>query len=257
MKDKEVIEQFETQDRYIKQLDKQLQEERINRMQLQNQQAQTSAFSQTPTGNLVEYQLELKQELDRIYHLLSGHIIGLDSEGNEVWIEAEDDRLKIFSEYGVKQIMNIISFYINKNTLMSYYDEETIRWKVRDFGIELADLIFNRYEVFFYYPTPEELFAKYQPIIRRKGYHINDEELYYKCVKWSREELQSKFRHYNMICMSIIDAVDSTYRRALKGEERDSLRKFMHISQNAEMPSSYNMQPSGFNVFKPSTWSRG
>jgi hypothetical protein len=238
---------------YIESVERQLEEERNKRMMIQNEYTQTSGYNTSKETNLVAYQLELQQELDRIYHLLSGHVLQI-KDNNETWEEPRDDRLKIFSEYGVKQIMNIISFYVNRNTLLSNYDEKTIMWKVRDFGIELAELIYMRYEVFFSYPSPEELYEKYLSRINNFGYDITEDELYNKCVQWSKEELQSKIRHYPMICMSLIDTVHSTYLRAFRGQERESLRKFMHVSQSANQQPEYMQQPKSFSLIKPSTW---
>ena len=146
--------------------------------------------------------------------------------------------------------MNIVSFYINKNTLLSNFDEETIFWKVKDFGTELADLIFNRYEVFFYYPTPEELYEKYLPIAKRDNANISETELYNKCIQWSREELQSKFRHYPMIILALVDSVHATFLRALNGEERTSLRKQLNIHQSLNDNNMFNQQQKkgGFGV---------
>lgn len=204
----------------------------IRNMASQNQQAQMSSFAQNRDVNIAELQLLLKDELDRIFHLISGHVLSIDKEGNELWVEPNDDRLKILSEYGVKQIMNIVTQYISRNKLLSYYDEDTIKWKVYDFGIELSDLILNRYEAFFFYPKPEELFEKYKPLIRKYNLKISDEDLYTKCIQWSTEELDEKSAHYPMIVLAIVDSIDDTYRRALGGRERESFRKYMHISQN-------------------------
>lgn len=243
--------------KYMEMMAQELDQERLRRMQMENQVGQVSAFSPEKEPNLVEYQLDLKEELDRIYHLLSGHFLTVNAEGSEVWIEPDDDRLKIFSEYGVKQIMNIISFYVNRNTLMSFYDSETITWKMRDFGVELSDLIYNRYESFFHYPSPEELFEKYKPVVQRNQLEISDEELYQKCIVWSREELQSKLRHYPMVILALIDTVHSTYLRALHGKERQSLRERLNISQSTNHMGE--LQPQGpvakkTNIFNPKTW---
>lgn len=234
--------------RAVEILSKEYEQEKIKRMNLENQYSQVSAFSSnTQSNNFVAYQLDLSEELDRIHHLLSGHILEKSNNGGDKWTEPEDDRLKIFSEYGVKQIMNIISFYINKNTLLSNYDEETIKWKVRDFGIELSDLIFGRYEVFFSYPSPEELFDKYSNIARVLNVDLTDEEIYSKCVEWSNQEMQSKLRHYPMILLSIVDSVHSTYLRALKGQERTSLRQqtMIHQSSTSNNPQETQVKPGG------------
>lgn len=239
--------------RYVTLLQQQLEQEQVKRMQVENQFSQSAPSLDNGATGLVEFQLNIREELDKIHHLLSGHIIKKDSEGNEYWGEPEDDRLKIFSDYGVKRIMNIVEFYINKNTLLSNYDAETIKWKVRDFGIALADLIFQQYEHFFYYPSPEELFAKYERVNRSKNGGISDNELYMKCVQWSSDELKHRIRHYEMTVLSIVDAVHSTYLRALNGEERDSLRKNWHIHENTSQQTMPQV-PKKFSMFKPSTW---
>lgn len=241
-------------EKYLDLMNKELEAERLRRMSVENEAGNMSAFASKQEQNLVEYQLDLKEELDRIYHLLSGHIIVYDENEGESWQEPTDDRMKIFSDYGVKQIMNIISFYVNRNTLMSYYDEQTIIWKVKDFGIELSDLIFNKYEDFFHYPSPEELYEKYLPVVEKQGLNISPDELYQKCIQWSKIELQSKLRHYPMIVKSLIDTVHSTYLRALGGKERQSLRERMNISQNANQFGDNQPVIQKKKLFKPSTW---
>jgi len=236
---------------YFNMADQRIREAELGKLRAENTMSQMSSFPPTKEPNIVEYQLDLKEELDRIHHLISGHVLTRDNDNNEVWHEPLDDRLKIFSEYGVKQIMNIISFYINRNTLLSNYDAETIMWKVRDFGIELADLIYTRYEVFFAYPTPEELFEKHYTQAKLQG--ITDYELYLKCIKWSNDELRQKIRHFPMIVLSLVDTVHSTYLRALNGEERETLRKIIHVSQNTSTQGNQTQQ-NKFSMLKPSTW---
>lgn len=246
---------------------KELDSERIRRMSIENDFNQHGMGEQRNV-NIVEFQLDLREELDRIHHLLKGDIVSIDNEGNEKWESPTDDRLIILSDYGVKQIMNIIYFYINKNTLLSNYDEETIYWKVRDFGIELSDLIFNKYEDFFYYPSVEILMAQSKNIIRNNpkeftefltvsgnGEYIIDESTLYKyCMRWSMWELQSKIRHYPILVLSLVDSVHSTYLRALNGEERESLRKQMSIIQSLNTNPMLDGKQSKFSMIKPSTW---
>jgi hypothetical protein len=143
--------------------------------------------------------------------------------GREVWVEPTDDRLKTFSTYGVKKIMNILSLYLNTNTIMGYYDAETIIWKVKDFGIELSDLFANRYEAILYYPTPEDLFEKYKPLIKQQNLSITDDELYAKCVTWSEEELKAREGEMEIMGWALINTVHSAYSRAFQGKERTSL----------------------------------
>jgi len=238
---------------YLTMLQQKLEQEQIANVTLQNSQSKMQGISSQDNANLISYQLELEKEIDRIKHLLSGHVMVSDRDGNTFWSEPKDDRMKILSDYGVDQIMNLISFYINKNTLLSNYDEDTINWKIKDFGMELSDLIFCRYEAFFYYPKPEELYEQYIPYVTNGTLSISAEKLYEKCVQWSQEELKSKIRHYPMIILSLIDSVHSTYLRAYRGQERESLRKFMHVSQNTN-PMPMQQPVSGFSIFKPTTW---
>lgn len=220
---------------------KNAQAEQLRRMDAENKVSQMSGFQAGKEPNIIEYQLDVSPTLDRIFHLLSGHVV-MRKDNKEYWEEPKDDRLKILSEYGVKQIMNLLSFYINPNTLLSNFEEEQIYWKTKDFGIELADLMFNRYEDFFFYPTPEELLEKYWPIVKAKRMNISEQEMYFKCVQWSREELQMKFRHYPILIQVLTDTIHATLLRALKGEERESLRKQYNIHQSLNGPQPLNYQ---------------
>ena len=108
--------------------------------------AQMSLFGNPTDENLIKWQLDLREDLDRIYHLLKGHQIKEDEKGNITYLDPDDANLKPFNEFGVQMIMNIMSYYLNRNTILSNYSEETINWKVRDFGERFVDLLHNRYE---------------------------------------------------------------------------------------------------------------
>jgi hypothetical protein len=234
-------------------LSRQAEAETLRRMDAENKISQMSGFSAGKEPNIIEYQLDVSPTLDRIYHLLSGHILKTVN-GNEKWEEPEDDRLKILSDYGVKQIMNLLSLYISPDTLLANLTEEQVYWITKDFGIELADLMFNRYEVFYSYPSPEELFDIYKPVVKKQGLNIDEKELYNKCVQWSREELQMKFRHFPIQVQSITNKVFINLTRAIKGEERRTLRTQYNIHQNLSSPGQDYPQQIKPNIFKPSTW---
>lgn len=222
---------------------------------LQNEYNQQSGFNSSKDTAIAELQLNLDKELDKYYHLLSSHYIGNTGKGTD-WLPPKDDRLKILSEYGVQRLMNILSFYLNINTLLSNLTEEQINEKMLQFGEDLTDLIYNQYELIFSFPTPEELYDKYSKQLKSEGKEFDDRELYFKCVQWSEEELKLKERNYDMYVTSLTDAVHFTMLRALNGEERESLRKQMHISQSANYNPGLN-QPQSFSPLKPSTWGKG
>lgn len=253
--EREYQQAIESQDRYMQLLDKQAQELQLKNQTLSNNAMQSSSYNSAKDNNLIELQLNCDKVLEYIYHTLSGHVFGMDEKENQGWVIPKDDRLIIFSEYGVRTLMSFLPLYITPHQLLSCYNPEQINWKMYDFGIKLADLIFFKYEAMFYYPTPEELYNKHLATVQKDGNEEYISKLYEMCVRWSNDELKSRIKHYPMLHQSIMDIVHAVYLRALNGNELDSLRKYVHISHNAnsQMPSQMN-QPTKFNVVKPSTW---
>jgi len=197
----------------------------------------THSIFGTPTEeNLIRWQLDLKEELERIYHLLRGDIVSEDEDGNVVYKEPDDPNLKPFNEFGVQMLMNIISFYLNRNTLLSNYDENTINWKVLDFGYDVSDLIFNRYE---------EMMVTI---------NTNDH-------KKIEEHLDEKIKMFPIIVRELVDSVHSAYLRALNGGERESLRTARTVTQTEPLtainPYQNIMPQKKASPFKPWTWGRG
>jgi len=186
-----------------------------------HQMGQSSIFGNTSEQNLIQYQLDLREELERIDHLLRGHQLKYDTDGNLKWVEPTDDSMKPFNDKGVQIVMNVISFYLNRNTILSNYSEDMINWKMKDLGDELADLIFMKYE--------------------EMG--MNTAE---------------KKKLYPMIVREIVDSVHSAYLRAMAGGERESLRTARSVVQNDSMNTkeSYPTPKSNFSMFKPTTWGK-
>ena len=98
-------------------------------------------FGSLTEDNLIKWQLNLKEDLDRIYHLLKGHQVEKDEKGNLIHVEPDDFELKPLTEYGVQILMKIMSIYLCRNTLLSNYDEDTIKWKVLDIGRRIKNII--------------------------------------------------------------------------------------------------------------------
>lgn len=238
---------------YVDNLQSQLDFERSSKTKLQSEISQSSLGANGRDQTIVELQLELDETLNQIYHQLSGHELTFNSELNKYeWSEPKDDRLKNFSNYGVKIIMNKLKMYLNINTLMGFYDENTIRWKVKDFGVELSDLFLTRYEHLLHYPTPEELFDKYKPIVKKRNQtlqndkKITEEELYQKCIRWSEDELAARENILPGICWDLINMVHSTYTRAFLGKERTSLgERGININQSTNPDSPIQIPTKG------------
>lgn len=222
--------------KYIREIEGSLDEERQRSMDLSKANyGQMNLFNQENEQNLIQWQLDMREDLDRIYHLLQGHILKDDEEGNIVYIEPINPNLKPFNEFGVQIIMNIMAFYLNRNTILSNYDEQTINWKVLDFGYDLADLIFNRYD---------EMMITIE---------TEDEELI-------KEHLANKVKLFPMIHRELCDTIHSAYLRAYHGGERESLRTARTVTQNEPLtrgnPQMQVINPQKkFRIWNPRTWS--
>jgi hypothetical protein len=177
---------------------------------------------------------------------LKGDRITQDDNGNLVYAEAESNDLKPFNEFGTQLIMNLIQFYLNRNTILSNYKEEDIKNKVLDFGIRLSDLIHNRYEDMMMTTTFEDEFNNLYPELElyrdNKGkmfYSIKDgdtfildEEMVESVNRRLDEHILGKLKMAEIVCGAIVDNVHSTFNRALNGGELKSLREARTVSQS-------------------------
>lgn len=162
-------------------------------------QGQVSAFGKVDDENLVKWQLELDNILERIDHLLRGHKLTF-RQGNMMWEVPTDKSEVMFNDYGVNEILRILSMYLNRNTILSNYTEDQVELKAYDFGSEVNDLIMFKYE----------------------SMGLNTVE---------------KMMRYPMTVRELIDVVHSAYLRALKGGERESLREARSVTQTMPLAS--------------------
>ncbi len=171
--------------------------------------------------NLVVFQLELDNILERIEHLLKGDILTEDKDGNFIYTTPQDKSLILLNQYGSQLIVSVISSYLNRNTILSNYKEERIYEILYDLGNELADLIYINYEK----------------------------------MGLDSKEKQSRFP---LIVMSILNMVESAYNRALQGNELESLRSARVVTQSQPLGQqvSYSQpQPkSGFSLNPFKRW---
>ncbi len=177
-----------------------------------------SSFQQNQDQNLIVWQLELDNILERIEHLLKGDIVEEDAQGNIVYKTPKDTDLIVLNDYGVKLIMNVISFYLNRNTILSRYNEERIMNILYDLGIELADLIYISYD--------------------KMGL-----------------DTQEKKARYPVLGMNILHTIESAYRRAIGSGERESLRSARVVTQTEPLGGQMMAQKKqSFSLFKPGSW---
>ena len=221
---------------YLNDMSEQLSESKKREKELGTAlQTQMGLLGGEEHDNLIKFQLDLKEDMDRLYHLLKGDRIGYDDNGDIVYLPQEDPDLIPFSDFGVQLIMNVMSFYLNRNTLLSNYDEKTINWKVYDVGIELSDLIFNKYEVMMNTsPSKDPVEIK--------------------------EHLREKIKLYPMIIRELVDTIHSAYLRSLHGGERESLRTARTVTQTEPignmLNANRNPQPiqRKTRLWNPTTW---
>jgi len=259
-------------DRLIKQLDQEndrLEQENEHYKQMVN--GQVGLPNVEEQDNLIRWQLDLKDDLDRLKHLLKGDEINYDSKGNVVFTEPKDKNLIPFNNYGVQAIMNIMSFYINKNTILSNYDEQVIKWKVHDFGIDLNDFLFNSYEDMM---ITLDVKKEIESLIRKKviklkngryvtAVHYDKGEIQYQelgdsVMKYVTEiledHLKQKIKKIPMIHRELVDSVHSAYNRAFNGGERESLRTARTVTQVDTLRPQVPQQGMGLGVPPKKSW---
>jgi len=211
---------------YLQQMENQLRIAEDQKVQM-SQGIAATMFNSEQNDNLIKWQLDIKDELERIEHLLRKHIPKIDSKGKEYYIESSSEN-QLFNENGVQEILNILAWYLNKNIILSNFDEEQINLRVKQFGMFLTDFIFINYERFGL-DTPE------------------------------------KIKHFPMVIMNLINTVEAAYNRALNGGERNSLRTARTVTQSEPIggffrgnsPGGNNFQKKGgFSLLKPSSWAR-
>lgn len=121
----------------------------------QNEQIAQQYMLDNQERGLVELQLEVDTIIEDIHHKLREDKL-VEEDGRREWKPIPKKSERTLSDWGVDRIMRIIHFYINKNTLLSNFDEQTIKRLMYKFVTELNDLLLNKYEVLFMEPTFEE-----------------------------------------------------------------------------------------------------
>lgn len=207
---------------YVKQLQQAVHEGRAREMSLaQAAQAGSLYNSSGYEQNLIEYQLDLTSDLERIEHILRGDELKINPQTRALEWKRQEDPDKIpFNEFGVQVLMKFMAFYVTKNTLLSNYKDTEINKETLDFGIMLSDYIHNNYE--------------------NMGMDTKD-----------------KMKLYEPIVLSMVHTVRACLLRAMNGEERESLGKKTMVTQTEPLGGGMQnqmMQQRRFKLMRPSTW---
>jgi len=205
-------------------------EEKTGKPAITNPMAQSSPtmFSYKPDENLIKWQLDLSELLERAEHILRGDTLKF-VEGHQIWVRPKDEDDQILNDSGIQEVMRIMAMYINRNTILSNYGEDTINEKVYDFGKELSNLFFMKYEVFGWYPDIKETDTSEQKMQKMKS-------------------ALEKRKNYYMLVREMVDIVHSAYLRALHGGERQSLREARQVTQTEPLLGHAGVGGMNFNI---------
>jgi hypothetical protein len=244
---------------------------RLDNIGKDNKIAQQMLSQQEENSSMIREQLDLSQEIITLKHILQGHILSEEEEtGRVYWQESNDPSLVLLTDYGVNYLIQFITAYSTKNTLLSNYDEDTINKKMEDIATTLIDRIFMNYEKFFKPATLEECKNIFKSRIQAKAesrmysYELQgikgtiesitkellDERkdtIEKELEKIKEQSMKDKLKSFDSLSRLIQDFIHSSYNRAYAGQERKTLRQHIHISESSN-PRQPIKQPSKLSL---------
>ncbi len=170
--------------------------------------------------NLIQYQIENIELLDKLEHFYRGEYLGiLDNKQDTGWIKPKDKTQIPLNDFGVSSMMEIVSKYIDKNTTLSYYSEMRIYEIMADLGDELVLFVLSNYE---------------------------------------KMGMSDKFRKtkFRLLIVTTLHMIESTYRKAIGGKTIEEINQSRIITQS-DLMGQRNIpqtQSRKFNIFSPRTW---
>ena len=212
------MEEEQTDDEgYIESLEKQSKQQEGKILEL------TSALSSHgiigKNENIIQYQIENQELMDKLEHFYRGEYIGTDPKTNETgWIKPSDKTQIPLNEFGVSAMMEIVSKYIDKNTTLSYYSEMRIYEIMADLGDELVLYVLSNYE---------------------------------------KMGMSDKFRKtkFRLLIVTTLHMIESTYRKAISGETIKRINESRIVTQSENIGRSPAIQQKQrFNPLNPRSW---
>ena len=222
------------------------------------QQAQAAAsaqyYIQEQEKNLAEEQLDCNKTLNEIYHLLRQDVLEPSQDGTMGWKDNPNAGDRALTNLGVDRIMQVMRSYVNKETLLSNFDEDQINGRMLEFSYALNANIFMKYELYFRKPTFEECtnllksrlderekLKRYsrellglevdKAAIKKEVLREIEDRIEYEINKIRQERIRQNLREYELLFVQLKAIVEATHNRAWKGEERGSLRRHTNISE--------------------------
>lgn len=193
----------EEQDEYVKQLSAELGEARGKVTELSTA---LSGSNVSREGNFLQYQIESRELLDMLENFYRGKYLSVDKEGNQIWKESTDKDAKTFNEIGVAMMMEVVTKYIDKNTMLSSYQEKRIMRIIGDLGNEIILLI----------------------LCNQK--------------KMGMDTYVKKTR-FRMIVVSTLHMIESAYRRAINGDTVTKVNESRIVTQADHINMPFGGKP--------------
>ena len=188
-------------------------------MNTSRMQQAVTLFSEREDENLIKWQLDIERSLLRIERLLRKQVPKRDERtGSVYYIDCPENEL--FNEYGINEVMNLLSWYVNKEIMLSVYDDKQVDLIMSQFADEVIDFIYTNLE----------------------NFGLTNED---------------KKKHFPIITMNIINLVDATYRKAIGGKTLDNLKTARVVSQTeplGKMPMYPSVNKKQWSWRKPSSW---
>lgn len=173
-------------------------EQEIKQLQTRNTELSGGLVSSRVKGNesnLIALQLETPELLQKLERFYRGEFLSTDDDGNVDWRIPEDKNLIPLNDFGVTLMMEVVTKYIDKNTVLSNYTEERINEIIGDIGDELILVIYCNYE--------------------RMGMDTAFKK--------------TKFR---LLISTTLHLIESAYRRAINGETFQKLNESRIVTQS-------------------------
>lgn len=226
-----------------------------NQQTAQAQQTQaTQYYLQEQEKNLAEAQLDVETTLKHLYYRLRQEVQTPQDDGTMKWVPLDDKTKRRLTDDGVERIMEIMSFYINKENLLSNFSEEQINRIMLTFRLAFSANILMRYKIYFRSPAFEECQAILEKKLDEKAkiklYALNlankegthkqikkdlikgiEDRIEYEIDKIKEGKLKENLSEFELLFEQLSQMVLATLNRAWKGEERGSLRRHTNIAE--------------------------
>lgn len=199
----------------------------VNRLQGKNDQLSRDVSAGQYVGskdsNFLSVQLEAAELLIKLERFYRGDHLGPDprNPNNVIWLKQKNKDLIPLNPYGVSLLMEIVTKYIDKNTILSYYQEQRIYEILGDVGDEITLVIYCNYE--------------------RMGM-----------------DTYSKKTKFRLIVTTTLHLIESAYRRAIEGKAMEELNRSKVVTQSDVIGRDRQMatplRKNKFSLLNPKTW---